>query len=348
MPIFCYKNSAVQRDMEIFDADVFNVYKNARVLITGVTGMLATYIAYAMMYLNDTKSLNISVVGLARNRKKAEERFFDLVERPDFSLLIQDVTQPVTDEEGFDYIFHLAGSASAAAIVSSPQGIIAANVAGTGNILELAAAKPGTKVFFASTREVYGKTDSTVIKEDDIGILNPLSVRSCYPESKRMAENLCAVYNDKYGVNVAIGRIAHSYGPGMQLEGDGRIMADLISNAVKGEDITLKSDGSAKRAFCYISDAVAAVLMAAGRVSGLEVYNIANEKEEISIKDLAAMIAGMVPGVKVAFTLPDESAKKAYFNIERVSLSTEKIEKLGWKPVTGLEEGIKRTIEVMI
>lgn len=342
--MFCYSNSLVQEDLESLSRLDFTPYRDSRILITGLTGMLATYLAFAFLYCNERLGLNTKVTGLVRNRVKAESRFKELLGRPDFDLMVQDVTDPIEGE--FDVIFHLAGSASAAAILNSPEGIIRANVVGTGNVLELAA-RNSARVFFASTREVYGSTGETILTEETLGVLDQLNTRSCYPESKRMAENLCAVYGDRYGLNICIGRIAHSYGPGMQLKEDGRIMADLISNGVSGEDIVLKSDGTARRAFCYITDAVSAILLTTGKREGLSVYNIANETQELSIRELAELVASLSRNSRVVFHLPEQSEKKAYFSVPRVRLSTEKLESLGWKPMVSLEEGVRRTLEAM-
>lgn len=343
--MFSYDNQVVQADMKRLSALDFTPFRYRRVLITGVTGMLATYLACALLYMNDTQGLNIQVTGLARHREKAERRFGKLLDRPDFTLLVQDVTEPIVSPTPFDCIFHLAGSASAAAIAAAPTDIILANVLGTKNVLEAAAGHPGTKVFFASTREVYGRSEETVLREETQGTLDMLSPRSCYPESKRMAENLCAVYHDQRGVPVCIARIAHSYGPGMQLANDGRIMADLLGNASRGEDIVLKSDGSARRAFCYITDAAAAIFTAFTHTESWGVFNIANETEEVSVRELAELVAAAVPGLGVTFAAPPADSGRAYFNVPRVRLSTEKIEALGWRPQVSLRDGIAYTLK---
>ena len=345
--MFSYDNQVVREDMERLSALDFKPFRGRRVLVTGVTGMLATYLACAFLYMNDKCGLGVGLTGLARHREKAEMRFGALLERPDFTLLTQDVTEPLTAGP-FDVIFHLAGSASARAIASAPVDVITANVLGTKNVLEAAARRPGTKVFFASTREVYSRSEETVLREETLGTLDMLLPRSCYPESKRMAENLCAVYHQEFGVPVCIARIAHSYGPGMQLAGDGRVMADLLGNASRGEDIVLHSDGSARRAFCYLTDTVAGILTAFTHTEGWGVFNIANETEEISVRELAELAAGCVPGGHVTYAAPPADSARAYFNVPRVRLSTEKLEALGWRPQVKLREGVARTLKSLL
>lgn len=338
--MFSYDNPVVRSDMERLSTLDFEAFRGKRVLITGLNGMLATYVAFALLYQNE-RGLGCRVTGLVRSREKAERRFGALLERPDFSLLEQDVTFPLP-EEPFDYIFHLASSASAKAMVSAPVDIIMANVLGTKNVLELARRQPDCRVFLASTREVYGKAEGDTLYEETQGTLDVLSPRSCYPESKRLAENLCAVYHQQYGVKVCIARMAHAYGPGMQLQGDGRIMADVLGSVAERRDVVLKSDGSAKRAFCYLTDAVSAMFTALTHTDGLAVYNIANESEEVSIRTLAELAAGERGLRVICGAAPTDG--RAYLTIPRVCLSTEKLEALGWKPQVSLQEGIDRTL----
>ena len=211
---------------------------------------------------------------------------------------------------------------------------------------EIPALKKTDKIIFASTREVYGRNeDVKMLTEDDFGILNPLEDRSCYPESKRAAETMFRSYYLQYGINFNTVRIAHSYGPGMKLN-DGRVMADLMNNVVNGEDIVLKSDGTAERAFIYITDAVLAMFSVLFSGESGEAYNIANETEPISIKDLAALMISLRKDkqLKVVFDIPKVTSS-VYTNYKRSGLNTSALERLLWKPLVKLEEGVGRTIK---
>ena len=191
-----------------------------------------------------------------------------------------------------DYVFLLAGNASPYFINSDPVGIMKCNLLGTINVLEYARKCHTIKVIFASTREVYGKNDEAeLLDEQALGTLNPLDDRSCYPESKRAAETLLKSYYLQYGVNFNTIRIAHSYGPTMKLENDGRVMADLMGDVVAGRDIMLKSSGEAVRAFLYITDAVVGMFTVLFHGAPAMTYNLANETEPISIRDLARLLA---------------------------------------------------------
>lgn len=340
-----YNNEIVQKDLEnIVGSKInFNKLKHKSILITGANGMLAAYYMYMLMYLNDKFDYNIKIYALVRNLEKLE-KITDLKERKDIVPIVQDVCDEILIEDHLDYIVHMASSANPKTITTDPIGIINANVKGTLNVLELAR-KNKSEVIFTSTREIYGKIEESKQKilETDMGSLECLEVRSCYPESKRMAENLIVSYAYQYGINYKIVRMAHIYGPGMIINNDGRIMSDLISNVVNNKNIVLKSNGEAKRAFCYISDAIMGLAIITVSEKENEVYNISNEKEEIAIKDLAYMLTKMYTNLEVIFDI--EKNNNQYVKFKRVALDTTKLENLGWKPEVSLENGIKKTIK---
>ena len=316
----------------------FSNLRNKKVLVTGALGMLAYYYIAAMLYLNDEKNYDIKVYALARKRERLEAEFGG---RNDVIILAQDVCSPIEIEEKIDIIFHAAGKADPESFLMNPVGVIKANIDGTENILEFAK-KNDAIVIFPSTREVYGAVEHSPIKEIDSGVLDHTELRSCYPESKRMAENLIISYGDQFGVKYKIARLAHAYGPMMKIEGDGRVMADLLGRAIRKEDIVLKSDGSAKRAFCYVSDAVSGLLLMTVSDEDNQIYNLANETEEVSIRDLAEMLANRF-NLEVKFDINGDN--RGYAKFARTKLDTGKIEKLGWRPQVDLETGIKRTVD---
>lgn len=346
-----YINPIAQEDLsQIYNVDLnWNTFNNKTILVTGATGMLATYISYFLLYLKEEKRIDLRLIALCRTKSKAENIFKEFLKKPYFTLLLQDVCKPILYEGNIDYIFHLAGNASPFFINTDPVGIVKSNMLGTFNILELAKEKKTSKVVFASTREVYGKNEKEdYLTETSFGTIDPMENRSCYPESKRAAETIFRSYFLQYGINFNALRIAHSYGPGMNLHCDGRVMADLMGNVVDGKNIELKSTGEALRAFCYITDAVTGIFYAALKGEPGEAYNLANETEEISIRDLAQMLISLRKDkdLKVIFNIPESNS--GYCNYKRVGLNTNKLEKLGWQPKVSLKEGCQRTIQSFI
>ncbi len=343
-----YYSKIIQEDLEnLINENIdFNVFKNKRFLVTGANGMIATYFIYFLMYLNDKKNMHIKIYALSRNENKLKSRFLFDNSRNDIIPIIQDVCEEINIKDNIDYIMHMASLANPTTIIKDPIGIIKANLIGTFNILNLAR-NNNSEVIFTSTREIYGKMPENIefIKETDMGSLNCFDGRACYPESKRMAETILVNYYLQYGVKFKNLRIAHSYGPGMNINNDGRIMSDLISNLVNKKDIILKSTGEAKRAFCYVADAISAILyiMINGNVS--ESYNIANETEEIKIKDLANLMTKLYSEYNINVKYAINENPNAYTNFKRVGLDTTKLQNLGWKPKVMLKDGIQRTVE---
>lgn len=349
--MFEYKNKVVQEDMKLMAEEPLNWHQfdGKTILVTGATGMLATYISYFLLYLREEKGINLRLLALCRTKSKAITVFKDFMDKPFFELMLQDVCEPILYEGNIDYIFHLAGNASPHFINTDPVGIVKSNMLGTFNVLELAKDKKSTKILFASTREVYGKNEKDDnLTETSFGTIDPMENRSCYPESKRAAETIFRSYYLQYGINFNALRIAHSYGPGMNLHHDGRVMADLMGNVVDGKDIELKSTGEALRAFCYITDAITGFFYTMLKGEPGETYNLANETEEISIRNLARTLVSLRQDIdlKVIFNIPETN--QGYCNYKRVGLNTNKLETLGWKPIVGLKEGCQKTINSFI
>lgn len=179
------------------------------------------------------------------------------------------------------------------------------------------------------------------MSENDYGVVDPLEVRACYPESKRASETIFKAYNIQYNIPFNIVRIAHSYGPGMNLENDGRVMSDFMANAVKNKNIIVRSDGLAERAFCYITDTISAIFLILLKGESAKAYNISNEKEVVTIKELARCLA-ILSKSKVIFDIPSIKPN-AYCKYKRTGLDTTELEKLGWKPSIDLKQGLELT-----
>ncbi|MBD5542777.1 MAG: NAD-dependent epimerase/dehydratase family protein [Lachnospiraceae bacterium] len=324
----------------------FEKLRDATVLITGINGMIASYITYTLLYLNETRQLNIKVLGLARNEEKAKKRFGRLLERKDFALLIQDITTPIQTEEKADFIIHAASQTGPRQFVNDPVGTIAANTTGTKNLLDFAVEKKSRGVLFLSTREIYGKslTGQELVTEEEYGAVDPTLVRSCYPESKRMSETMCAAYKKQYGLNTKVIRIAHTYGPGM-LIGDGRVVGDFLKNVIQSQDIVMNSDGSAVLGLTYISDLITGLFFSFLNFDEF-VYNVSADNGIVTVKELANMLADMYPEkqIKTVFKEASPEVKAGYLANKIPLLHSKKAMESGWEPKVSLEEGFRRTV----
>ena len=324
-----------------------NILKNKSVLVTGASGMLASYIIYFLSYLNIEKQFNIKIYALVRNKKKALERFKGIDNKDFFVYINQDVCDYFSVSQKVNYIVHAAGNASPRHIINDPVGIIRANTIGTMRVLEYAQNSGVEKILYTSTREIYGKVENKeYITENDMGINYIDEIRACYPESKRVAETILKSYYYQYKIPYVTARIVHVYGPGMPIENDGRIMSDLIGDVVNNKNIILKSDGTADRAFCYIADAIVGLMILLINGKNSESYNLSNESEPYKISEVAQMLIDLFPEKKlsVIYDISDKTGQ-GYSKIGRIKLNTDKLQALGWCPHISLREGLKRTVD---
>lgn len=338
------------RDLDIIRKGIsnWNMYRNTTVLITGATGRLGRYIVESLVDIDLMYNLNMRVVGMARNQKKAIEVFGELLEFPNVSFIYQDVNTPIEHEGIVDYIFHTAGPAAPLDFKTSSVNTLWAHVNGTHNVLEFAVSHKTKKIFYVSTVEIYGTwTSDEKIKEEDMGPLFNLQARACYPEAKRLCETMLASYKATYGIDFCGARFCHTLGAGILLD-DGRAFAEFIAKSLKGEDIVLHSDGSAMRTYTYTPDAINAVFMIMERGESGYMYNVAATENLISIRDLAQLIADLSPKKTTKVVFSEEASTMPYLPFKLAIMDTSKIRELGWKPSTPLDKMFKWTIESFI
>jgi len=326
----------------------WRTFSGKTILVSGANGFLPAYMVETLLYLNEIDpSMNCRVIGMARNRDRARKRFAHLLDRPDFGMVIQDVASPAAIPVPVDFIIHAASQASPKYYGVDPVGTLAANSLGTHNLLTLARDCRSEGFLFLSSGDVYGHVDESHIpnREDYFGPLDPSQVRSCYGESKRIGETMCAAWCHQFGVPTKIVRPTHTYGPGQRLD-DGRVFADFVANVVRHEDIVLHSDGSARRAFCYLADSVLAFFTVLLKGQPGQAYNSGHEDCEISVAELARLLVSLFPERGLSLRFHTNGAPAGYLRstVNRGSLDTSKLRALGWRPTTSLAEGFRRTV----
>lgn len=343
------RNPIIESDLEfITNQDLpWETFHGKTVLVSGAAGFLPAYMVETMLFLNESKGLDITILGLVRKLERAKERFSHYSDNSKLVLIQHDVCDEIKIDREIDYIIHAASLATPKYFAADPVGTISPNVIGTSNLLKLGKEKNIEGFLFFSTSGVHGFVDADCfpVKEDCYGALNPTDIASCYLESKRMGENMCIAWMHQYGVPVKIVRPATTYGPGLKLD-DGRSFADFISNIVNAKDIELYSDGKALRNFCYLADATVGFFTVMLKGEQGEAYNIATD-HEISIRGLAELLVGKVfpeLGLKVVLK-SDESKNFLRVDYSRTVVDITKAKKLGWKLHFSLEEGFKRAVE---
>jgi UDP-glucuronate decarboxylase len=298
-----------------------------------------------LLALNKAYEANIQITALVRNEKNYINRFSHHLENPNLKLLLQDVSKPIQLDSPHHFIIHAASQASPKYYGLDPVGTLQANVLGTINVLELARNHPIESLLYFSSGEVYGEANTFPTKESDYGYLDPVSVRSCYAESKRMAENMCSSWHSQFNIPAKIVRPFHTYGPGISLN-DGRVYADFIKNVLYDRKIILKSEGEFKRAFCYLSDATLAFFIVLTKGENAQPYNVGNKFAEITISNLANLLVEIFPekNLNVIKKIDKPTSEYLQSPISRNLPDTSKIELLGWAPEIALKDGFIRTV----
>lgn len=325
----------------------WQAFDGATILISGAYGFVVAYLVEALLYRNETAAKPCRVIAVVRNRAKAERRFAAYAGRSDLQYVIQDVCDPVEIEEQVDYVIHGASWASPVYYGSQPVGSLLPNVLGTYRLLELARQHQSRGFLFFSSAEIYGKPDASHVPtpESYPGSVDPLDVRSCYAESKRMGETMCVSWAHQHKVPARMARIFHTYGPGMALD-DGRVFADFVRDIVEGRNIRMMSDGRHRRAFCYLADSTVALLtiLLKGQVG--QAYNMGNDEGEVSILELAGIVAGLFPDRGLRVERVADSHPEGYLRtaIDRACPDTSRLRTLGWQPHYPVAEGFRRTI----
>jgi UDP-glucuronate decarboxylase len=341
-------NDVINSDLQvIYNSPIidWSKFTDKTILISGANGFLPAYMIEALLFLNKISKKNVKVIALVRNVEKARKRFSNYLENKNLEFIVGDVCNKIINDVKIDYIIHAASQASPKYYGTDPVGTISANVTGTINMLELARQNEVDGFLYFSSAEIYGQmlTDLPIAEDDLGGKLDPTTVRACYAESKRMGENLCVSYSHQYGVKSKIVRPFHTYGPKMDLS-DGRVFVDFIADSLAGRDIMMNSDGSAIRAYCYISDAVVAYfkVLLEGNIG--EAYNVGNPANQLSVLNLADLIVSLNSSKKVKVIRVANETNYLPSAVKKVVPDISKMNKLGWFPNTSAKEGFLKTL----
>ena len=302
-----------------------------KVLITGGAGFVGSHLVERFI----SKNYNVTVIdNLLTGSKKNLEPF---LENENFTFIDFDVQNHIEVTQDLDYVLHLASAASPKAYTQHPINTLKAGSIGTINTLGLAKAK-SSKYLLTSTSEIYGDPQISPQPETYWGNVNPNGVRSMYDEAKRFAEAAVASYNRIYNLDTRTVRLFNTYGPKMKIN-DGRVVTNFISQAIKGEDITIYGNGNQTRSFCFIDDTVLGIIKAMESDSS-EVFNIGNPNE-ITILQLAEKVKSLTNSKSaIKFVqLPEDDPMQRKPDITKAN------KKLNWFPEVSLEDGLLKTIE---
>jgi len=326
----------------------------SRVFITGGGGFLGGYLVRTLLALNSSRELDraIRVTVLIRNAAKARSNLMDVLNDPHLEWRQADLSDiSKVDAADSNYVIHAASQASPRFYGCDPVGTLLPNAVGTAALLEgLRASSDPRGMLFVSSSEVYGDVPrSQSLHECAYGILNPTETRACYAEGKRFGEALCAAWYHQYKLPTFIVRPFHTYGPGLQ-ENDGRVFADFPFNVIRGEDIVMNSDGSPRRAFCYVSDAIAGVFTVLLKGEPAVPYNVANDAGELSVYELAQLLVSLYPEKRLSVvrrqSAPSASQVKGISS--ELLPDTARLRALGWRATVDPASGFRRMIDAYL
>ena len=311
------------------------------VAVTGATGLVGSYLLRALDAINRAHGLHLRLTALCRKAESARERLSGM---ENLSILPYDACAPLNESFQADYVVHAASNAHPLAFSSDPVGTMQANLLGTMHLLDRLRSTSG-RLLFLSTGEIYGENPSLPsFDEHSFGSVDPMRFRSCYPESKRAAETLCASYAQQYGVDALAARLTYTYGPTITAE-NSRADAQFLRCALEGRDIVLKSPGTQIRSYCYAADTASALLTLLLRGETGEAYNVANPDCSVSIREYAQTLADLA-GVQLKFDLPPEAERAGYSAVTRAVLDPGKLLRLGWRAAYDLRTGLSHTLEI--
>jgi len=308
------------------------------IVITGATGLIGSTLVRCLLALN----IDIRIIAPVRSKRKASLMFGKSASL--LEIIECDIIEYFSNlHEPFDYIIHCASPTSGSYMTEYPVETYELILESTRALLLYACKYPTAGVLFVSSLEYYGQNlDDNTITEEFLGYVDASCPRSSYPLGKRAAEFLCIAYAREFGVPVKIARLTQTLGAGVATN-DNRVFTQFAKSIISGSDIVLHTTGESSKPYCYTTDAVCAILTILLKGTNGEAYNVANQDTYISIYNLAIFLRdNFNPKVMVVI---DDSQKMGYAPVTKLHLSSEKLMKLGWKPMCGLKEMFSRLIE---
>ena len=341
------KSRLLEMRMNGLDTDLFEPFKDKRVLVTGATGLIGSLVCKALLIANDELGVNCKVLAVVRDRHKVDGALGAYVSLDGLELLECDLATSSVDVEGVDYILHAASITKSKLMVEKPIDVIKMSLRSTWGMLDLAHANRARMVY-VSSMEIYGTLkEGEIADEGALGWIDLSSPRSCYPESKRMCECLCNSYAAQRGTHVCSARLAQTFGVGV-LPGETRAFAQFARAAMLGKDVVLRTRGLSEGNYVDSIDCVAALLTLLAHGEMGQAYNVVNEESHAVIHEVAQLAVDVLgDGSTEVVIRPDEKNLSGYAPDVHLRLSSSRLRDLGWSAKSSLKESFKSLGEYM-
>lgn len=305
--------------------------------------MIGSVIVKTLLAANEKSGLNLKILLLVRDEAQARKDFNNC----NIEYYQQDICDMFTLTERVDFIIHCAASTASKNMITNPIGTMEVLVNGTQNMLKTAHNLHVKSMVYLSSMEVYGSLDEKEKEADEscLGYIDLSNPRSSYPEGKRLCECMCNCYAYQLGVPVKMVRLSQVFGAGTKPT-DTRVFAQFARSVIKKENIILHTSGSSIGNYCYISDAIKGILIVLLKGTNGETYNICNENNTMSIKQMAELVCNEVAenNIKVQIQIPQDRENMGYAPATNLRMRSKKLAMLGWKPKYLLPNMYKRML----